>query len=82
MLLELGGDVDDAGHLAVAAVALDGEAEALCDVPGECVPVDGAGRLLPVVERFAVERSPLAVVGEREVEDDAVGVELRVVVSG
>ena len=80
--LEVLGHAGDAGELPVAAVALDANAQVPVQVPGERVAVDGAGGLDPAVDRMLVHGAPLAVlVGAGGVEDDAVGVELRVVVA-
>ena len=54
--------------------------EALAKVRGERVAVDGAGSLGPAVDRVLVHGAPLAVlVGAGHIEDDAVGMKLRVV---
>ena len=71
---------DDAGEPGIGTVLLDRHAEALAEVPGQGVAVDGARSLGPAVDRVLVHGPPLAVLtGAGRVEDDAVGMKLRVV---
>ena len=70
----------DTGKPAVWTVLLHLHAEALAEVPGERIAVDRPRGLGPAVDRVLVHRPPLAVlVRPRGIEDDAVGMELRVV---
>ena len=68
----------DADVFSVAAMAFRLEAKTLLQVPGQRRLVDRTGCLVPGVDRLGVQRSPVAVIGERGVEDDAMGVQLRV----
>ena len=70
----------DAGERLVLPVPFHPDPEPLLQVPGQGVPVGRAGRLVPAEDRRLVERSGLAVLVLGDVEDEAVGVELRVVV--
>ena len=70
----------DAGVLPLLSVHLHRDAEPRAQQPGELGPVHRAGRLLPGEQRMPVQRAPLPVmVGAGDVEDHAVGVEMRVV---
>ena len=70
----------DAGESAIGTVLLHRHAEALAEVPGQGVAVDGARSLGPAVDRVLVHGPPLTVLaGAGRVEDDAVGMKLRVV---
>ena len=70
----------DTGECAIGTVLLHRHAEALAEVPGQGIAVNRARGLGPAVGRVLVHGPPLAVLaGAGRVEDDAVGVELRVV---
>ena len=72
----------DARELSLPAVLLHADTEAPVQVPGEGIAVDRARRLDPAVDRVLMQGTPLAVLmGPGCVEDQAVGVELRVVVA-
>ena len=79
VVLEFLGHAANPEELALPAVALDGQAEALGYVVSERQAVDRTGGPVPLVEGVRVQRPPLAVVGESGVEDDAVCVKLRLV---
>ena len=69
-----------AGEPVVGTVLLHRHAEALAEVPGQGIAVDGACSLGPAVDRVLVHGPPLAVLaGAGCIEDDAVGMKLRVV---
>ena len=71
----------DAGELSVLAVLFHAEAEALLEVPGQGVAVEGAGRLHPGIDRMLVQRPVPAVgMGPGGIEDDAMGMQLGIVV--
>ena len=71
----------DAGELSVLAVLFHAEAEALLQVPGQGIAVEGAGRLHPGIDRMLVQRPVLAVgMGPGGIEDDAMGMQLGIVV--
>ena len=79
---EVFGDTGDPHEFVVVAVALHLQVEPFLEVPGKGVAVDGAAGADPLVGRALVVAAPLAiVVGAHEIEDDAVGVELRIVVA-
>ena len=72
----------DAGEPGVLAILLHAEAEALLQAPGQGIAVEGAGRLHPGVDRVLVQRPVLAVgMGPGGIEDDAMGMELGIVVT-
>ena len=77
---EIFGYAGDAEELSIVPMTLKRKAESFAQVPGERVSIDGAAGADPLVDGTLMEGAPLAVlVRPDEVEEDAVGVDLRVV---